>query len=146
MGQSWRAMADYMEQMMDQDIARLEGSVIPVIVKTEEGEKSTLLSGNLPLGPQLESLLGCARVEAFFRGKLDNEATVEDNGIDAGATLTVKLMTVSVEEMVEELRKEVWKEMLKDPDAMEYFSGLSSEKAAKKMTEFKQDLEHRIEC
>jgi len=76
---------------MDQDIACLEESVIPVIIKTEENEESTLLSGKLPLGPQLQSLFGCAHVEAFFRGKLDKEATVEDNGIDAGATLMIKL-------------------------------------------------------
>ena len=42
----------------DQDIACLEGSIIPVIVKTEEGAERTFLNRNAPLGPQLLDVLG----------------------------------------------------------------------------------------
>ena len=42
----------------DQDIARLEGCMIPVIVKTEEGVERTFLNRNAPLGPQLLDVLG----------------------------------------------------------------------------------------
>jgi len=49
----------------DQDIARLEGCMIPVIVKTEEGVERTFLNRNAPLGPQLLDVLGVSGTSPF---------------------------------------------------------------------------------
>merc|ERR1712086_963039 len=91
--------------MLDQDIARLEGCMIPVIVKTEEGVERTFLNRNAPLGPQLLDVLGVSggTVQAVYRNKLDIEATPEENGIDDEATLTVQLAGISFPEVVQDL-------------------------------------------
>jgi len=89
-----------------QDIERLEESTIPVIVKTEDTVARVLLKGKDPLGPQLFDFLGVpgGKVQAFYRGdELDNEATMEESGIDAEATLMVRVMAISFEEVVQAL-------------------------------------------
>merc|ERR1711934_1052052 len=99
-------MSDNMERMLDRDVKLLEGLIIPVIIKTEDTVTRVLLNGKDPLGPQLLDFLGVSggEVQAFYRGELDNEATVEDNGIDAEATLMVRLMVmIPFEEVVQDL-------------------------------------------
>merc|ERR1711904_111251 len=99
-------MSDNMERMLDRDVKRLEGLIIPVIIKTEDTVTRVFLNGKDPLGPQLLDSLGVSggKVQAFYRGGLDNEATVEDSGIDAEATLMVRLMVMILfEEVVQEL-------------------------------------------
>merc|ERR1711988_301757 len=98
-------MSDNMERMLDQDVKRLEGLIIPVIIKTEDTVTRVFLNGKDPLGPQLLDFLGVSggKVQAFYRGELDNEATVEDSGIDAEATLMVRLMVISFEEVAQDL-------------------------------------------
>ena len=44
--------------LQDQDVKRLEGLIIPVIIKTEDTETRVLLNGKDPLGPQLLDFLG----------------------------------------------------------------------------------------
>ena len=81
--------------LQDQDVKRLEGLIIPVIIKTEDTVTRVFLNGKDPLGPQLLDFLGVSgetiekqvahllpavsggKVQAFYRGELDNEATVE---------------------------------------------------------------------
>merc|ERR1711934_766724 len=98
-------MSDNMERMLDRDVKRLEGLIIPVIIKTEDTVTRVLLNAKDPLGPQLLDFLGVSggKVQAFYRGELDNEATVEDSGIDAEATLMVRVMAISFEEVVQAL-------------------------------------------
>merc|ERR1712086_954717 len=100
------AMSDHVAgTMLDQDIARLEGCMIPVIVKTEEGVERTFLNRNAPLGPQLLDVLGVSggTVQAFYRNELDIKATPDENGIDDEATLTVQLAGISFPEVVQDL-------------------------------------------
>jgi len=98
------AHASSAEQQLDQDIARLEASVITVLAVTEEGTNQLLLDRNNPLGPQLLKCLGGWKVRVFFDDELDNEATVEENGIDDGATLMVQLLkAVPFKEVLPEL-------------------------------------------
>jgi len=98
------AHASSAEQQLDPDIARLEASVITVLAVTEEGTNQLLLDRNNPLGPQLLKCLGGWKVRVFFDDELDNEATVEENGIDDGATLMVQLLkAVPFKEVLPEL-------------------------------------------
>merc|ERR1712216_779064 len=92
MGANQRRMHANIEQKLDRDIARVEASAITVVAVTEEGPVQLLLERNIPLGPQLCDRLGGWKVRAFFDDELDNEATVEENGIDDGATLMVQLL------------------------------------------------------
>jgi len=78
--------------------------VITVLAVTEEGTNQLLLDRNNPLGPQLLKCLGGWKVRVFFDDELDNEATVEENGIDDGATLMVQLLkAVPFKEVLPEL-------------------------------------------
>merc|ERR1712167_369369 len=90
--------------IMSDNMLDREGLIIPVIIKTEDTVTRVLLNGKDPLGPQLLDYLGVSggKVQAFYRGELDNEATVEDSGIDAEATLMVRLMP-GFEEVVQDL-------------------------------------------
>ena len=44
--------------LQDRDVKRLEGLIIPVIIKTEDTVTRVLLKGKDPLGPQLLDYLG----------------------------------------------------------------------------------------
>merc|ERR1712167_184198 len=91
--------------IMSDNMLDREGLIIPVIIKTEDTVTRVLLNAKDPLGPQLLDFLGVSggKVQAFYRGELDNEATVEDSGIDAEATLIVRLMVDPFEEVVQDL-------------------------------------------
>merc|ERR1712167_254951 len=92
--------------IMSDNMLDREGLIIPVIIKTEDTVTRVLLKRKDPLGPQLLDCLGVSggKVQAFYRGELDNEATVEDSGIDAEATLMVRMMVMTpFEEVVQDL-------------------------------------------
>ena len=48
--------------LQDRDVARLEGLIIPVIIKSEDTVIRVLLNGKDPLGPQLLDFLGVSGV------------------------------------------------------------------------------------
>ena len=51
-----------MISLQDRDVDRLEGLIIPVIIKTEDAVTRLLLNGKDPLGPQLLEVFGVSGV------------------------------------------------------------------------------------
>jgi len=90
----------------DHDIARLELIAIPVFVQTPEGTEAVLLNRQTPLGTELRNVLGALpgwTVQVVYGGELDIKATVEENGIDEGATLQVRLVPGDFLEVLQDL-------------------------------------------